>query len=561
MKTKILFFLLFVMLILSNNIFAQIENEPLSSPVYDFLKEMRVKRIIRTLNDDDPNLSRFQILRHLNEIQMKRNKLSSTEKKLLKKYMIEFDPDEITKKTTTSLFKSNMNMTKGFNDFFSDKEKYLFAYQKGDNNVFIEGTGNLYYINELKPNKKANAKIFDVGFRMRGTVFNHLGYYFEVSKGGAVGDSILTVSAFPPIKTSFKYVENIENIRNYDFANGYLKYYTSPTEGMDLSVQLGREKLKYGFGYSKSLTLSGETPNMDFLKFNLNYGIISYSSIFASTVGEFNKDVSKNFTKYFTANRLKLSFENLFDVGIGESIIHSRGFELAYLNPVIFYKFVEHSLQDRDNGTIFADIQTHFLKDFELQGTFFLDENILSNLSDFTKASNKTAYQLGFFWYEPVGLKNLSLIFEYTKIRPYVYTHFNSKNTYTAFGVGIGHPIGPNADQVFTKLSYNLSDRVRFNLEYQKIRKGENVVDANGELIRNVGGDISQGFRGGIDSDTALFLDGVRINTDHVRFNVVFEPIKNYVFDLNYVYNLNKNLSHGGKEDLSYAYARFSINY
>jgi len=561
MKTKILFFLLFVMLVLSNNIFAQIENEPLASTVYDFLKEMRVKRIIRTLNDDDPNLSRFQILRHLNEIQIKRNELSNTEKKLLKNYMIEFDPREVNKKTTTSLFKSNMSMTNGFSDFFSDKEKYLFAYQKGDNNVFMEGTGHLYYINELKPNKKANAKIFDVGFRIRGTVFNHLGYYFDVSKGGAVGDSVLTELALPPIKTSFKYVENIENIKNYDFANGYLKYYTSPTEGMDLSVQLGREKLKYGLGYSKSLTLSGETPNMDFLKFNLNYGIISYSSIFGSTVGEFNNDRSKNFTKYFSANRLKLSFENLFDVGIAESIIHSRGFELAYLNPVIFYKFVEHSLQDRDNGTIFADIQTHFLKDFELQGTFFLDENILSNLSDFTKASNKTAYQLGFFWYEPVGLKNLSLIFEYTKIRPFVYTHFNPKNAYSAFGVGIGHPIGPNADQVFTKLSYNLSDRVRFNLEFQKIRKGENIVDANGELVRNVGGDISQGFRGGIDSDTALFLDGVRINTDHVRFNVVFEPIKNYVFDLNYVYNLNKNLSHGGKEDLSYAYARFSINY
>ena len=549
------------MLVLSNNIFAQIENEPLASTVYDFLKEMRVKRIIRTLNDDDPNLSRFQILRHLNEIQIKRNELSNTEKKLLKNYMIEFDPREVNKKTTTSLFKSNMSMTNGFSDFFSDKEKYLFAYQKGDNNVFMEGTGHLYYINELKPNKKANAKIFDVGFRIRGTVFNHLGYYFDVSKGGAVGDSVLTELALPPIKTSFKYVENIENIKNYDFANGYLKYYTSPTEGMDLSVQLGREKLKYGLGYSKSLTLSGETPNMDFLKFNLNYGIISYSSIFGSTVGEFNNDRSKNFTKYFSANRLKLSFENLFDVGIAESIIHSRGFELAYLNPVIFYKFVEHSLQDRDNGTIFADIQTHFLKDFELQGTFFLDENILSNLSDFTKASNKTAYQLGFFWYEPVGLKNLSLIFEYTKIRPFVYTHFNPKNAYSAFGVGIGHPIGPNADQVFTKLSYNLSDRVRFNLEFQKIRKGENIVDANGELVRNVGGDISQGFRGGIDSDTALFLDGVRINTDHVRFNVVFEPIKNYVFDLNYVYNLNKNLSHGGKEDLSYAYARFSINY
>ncbi|MEO6696083.1 MAG: capsule assembly Wzi family protein [Ignavibacteria bacterium] len=561
MKTKILFFLLFIIMIIPDYNFAQVENVPLSNAVYDFLKEMRVKRIISKLNDDDPNLSRFQIVRHLKEIQINRNELSNTEKKFLGKYLIEFDINEISKKNTTSLFKSNMKMSTGFKDFFSDKEKYLFAYQKADNNVFIEGTGHLYYINELKPSKKANAKIFEGGFTIRGSLFNHLGYFFDVSKGGAVGDSVLTVSAFPPIKTNFKYVENIENIKNFDFTNGYLKYYTSPAEGMDLSVQLGREKIKYGLGYSGSLVLSGDAPNMDFLKFNLNYGILSYSSIFGSTVGEFNKDVSKNFTKYFSANRLKLSFDKLFDVGIGESIIYSRGFELAYLNPVIFYKFVEHSLQDRDNGTIFADIQTHFLKDFELQGTFFLDENILSNLSDFTKASNKTAYQLGFFWYEPAGLKNLSLIFEYTKIRPFVYTHFNSKNAYSAFGVGLGNQIGPNADQLFTKLTYNLSDRIRFNLEYQKIRKGENVFNNAGELIKNAGGNISQGFRGGMDSDTAIFLNGTRINTDHVLFSVSIEPIKNYLFDINYVYNISKNLTEGIKEDLSYAFIKFSVNY
>lgn len=57
---------------------------------------------------------------------------------------------------------------------------------------------------------------------------------------------------------------------------------------MDLSFQIGREQLKYGLGYSKRLSLSGDAPNMNFLKFNFKYGIINYSSIFASTVGEFS---------------------------------------------------------------------------------------------------------------------------------------------------------------------------------------------------------------------------------------------------------------------------------
>jgi Capsule assembly protein Wzi len=561
MKTKILLFILFFALFLSSEIYAQIENVPLNNPVYEYLKEMRVKRIIPSLNDDDPNLSRFQVADKLNEIKSKSNQLSNTEKTLLRKYEIEFNPEYINKNTTMSLIKSNLNVSNGINYLFSDKEKYLFAYQKNKNNVFINGLGHLNYANEFKPSTKPNAKLFDGGFRIRGSLFEHLGYNFSVEKGGAVGDSILIESVFPEIKSNFKYIENIENITNYDFVNGYLKYYFQPSEGMDIFAQLGREKLKYGYGYSKSLTLSGDAPNMDFLKFIFNYGIINFSSIFASTVGEYNTDRDLRYIKYFSANKIKLSFENLFEVGLGETIISSSGIQLGYINPLIFYKFAEQSLQDRDNGTIFFEMQTHFLKDLELQGTFFLDEDILSNLSDLQKTSNKTAYQLGFFYYEPVGLKNLSLIFEYTKIRPYVYTHFDPKNTYTAFGVILGHPIGPNADQVFTKLAYNLSDKIRFNLEYQHIRKGENIYDSNGALVTNVGGNVYDPFIPDVDSDHAYFLDGIRINEDLFKFNISYEPLKNYIFDLNYVYDINDNLTNGNKSDLSYAYVRFSLGY
>ncbi len=86
MKTKTSFIIVIMILLSSQDIFAQVENVPLTSPVYDFLKEMRVKRIIPKLNDDDPNLSRFQVANHLKQIQLKLSELSSTEKKLLKKY-------------------------------------------------------------------------------------------------------------------------------------------------------------------------------------------------------------------------------------------------------------------------------------------------------------------------------------------------------------------------------------------------------------------------------------------------------------------------------------------
>ena len=561
MTTKILLFILILFTVITGEINAQIENVPLTDPVYNFLKEMRVKRIITDYNDDDPNMSRFQVADQLKLMFRKRDQLSRTENKILKKYMVEFLPEELNSKTTTSLFGGNTGASDGLKGLITDKQKYLFAYQKDKNNIFINVIGNLFYVNGIKPTVKSNAFLFDGGLDIRGSLFDRIGYNFSVAKGGAAGDSILIESAFPPIKANFKYLENIENIVNYDFANGYLKYYTSPADGMDLSFQIGREQLKYGLGYSKRLSLSGDAPNMDFLKFNFKYGIINYSSIFGSTVGEYSPVRDLRYTKYFTANRIKIALKDLFDIGMGEAIVSSRGIGLVYLNPLIFYKFREMSVHDSDNGTLCMDIQAHFVKDLELQGTFFLDENILSNLSDFSKQTNKTAYQLGFYWYEPVGLKNLSLIFEYTKIRPYVYTHFDPENIYTGFGVILGHPIGPNADQLFTRLQYNLSERISFNLELQKIRKGENVYNSEGELVRNVGGSVYDSFVGERDDDQSYFLDGVRVNDYNVRFNFMYEPLLNYTFDLNYVYNISRNLTYGNNTDQSYAYLRFNLGY
>ncbi|MCL4279457.1 MAG: hypothetical protein KJZ60_07180, partial [Ignavibacteriaceae bacterium] len=226
-----------------------------------------------------------------------------------------------------------------------------------------------------------------------------------------------------------------ENIGNYEFVDGYIKYLTNPVDDMNLFIEIGREYKTVGYGYGSKLVLSGDSPPLDFIEFGLNYGIASFSSIHGSTVGDFSYNMDERYTKYWAFNRLKFSFENLFDIGIGENIIYSgRGFELGYASPLAFYKFVEMELQDRDNANLYFDIQTSFIPNLELQGTFFLDENILSNLQNFDSYKNKTAYQLGIFWYEALSLNDLSMKLEYTKIRPFVYTHVNAQNTYSSWG-------------------------------------------------------------------------------------------------------------------------------
>jgi hypothetical protein len=559
MKTRLLYFLIIIVLTISST-FSQVENVPLTHPVYTFLKEMKVKRIIPYINEDLSNLSRFEVRKHLETINNKSSELSLTEIRLLNRYKAEFY-ESMDADTTTYFFHPDKSFSTSLSEVFSNKVKYLYAYREKNANVYMDLLGHIYYGQTFKPEVN-NTSLFDGGIRIRGTVFDHLGYNFAFLKGGASGSREVAELIEPRLLYSFKWIEDAENIGNYDFTTGYIKYHTEPAEDMNLSIQVGREHKTVGYGYSSKLVLSGDNPPLDFIQFNFDYGIVNFTSIHGSTVGEFSMSKDARFTKYWVFNRLKLKFENLFDVGIGESIVYSgRGLELAYLTPVGFYKFIEHSIQDRDNANLYFDFQSGFIENLEFQATFLLDENILSNLQDLDKYTNKTAYQVGAFWYQPFSINDLSLILEYTKIRPFVYTHFDSMNVYTAFGKNLGHRIGPNADELFSRLSYNFNDWIRLNIVYAHIRRGENIYDDEGNLIKNVGGDIYLSHGHSPENTTAIFLDGVRINNDVFEIGMRIEPARDFIFDIIYNYNIESNLTTGNKDYLSYGFIRFTLNY
>jgi hypothetical protein len=560
MKNFLGFFILFQMLS-AGFIFSQVETVPIHNTVYTFLKEMKVKGILSFIHEDDPILSRFEVKESLDQIKSRKSELSFTEKKFLEKYRVEFF-DSIDPDTSTQLFNPQHSLFSDLDQMFTDKVKYLYAYKEPNVNVYFEWLGHFYHGQDFTKDNAVNSNLYDIGFRIRGTLLNHLGYNLTVLKGGVSGDKSLAEIIEPRLLTNFKWIENVENIGNYDFTYGYLKYHSEPVEDMHFAVQLGREDITLGYGYGSKLVLSGDNPAMDFIKFNFDYGIVNFTSLHASTVGYFSFTPEERYSKFFAHNHLKLKFDNLFDIGIGETMIYSgRGIDLSYLTPVTFYKFIEIETQDRDNGNIYFDLQTKFVKNLELQATFLLDENILSNLGDLEKYTNKSAYQLGAFWYNPIGISDLSLIVEYTKIRPYVYTHFNIKNNYTSYGVNLGHRIGPNADELMLRSAYNFNEWIRMTLEYRYSREGNNVYAEDGTLIKNVGGDIALTHGYVIDTDRAFFLDGERVNTNYFSVGFRIEPLRDYIFDISYNYSKQEYLVKNFSDELSYALFKFTLEY
>jgi len=537
-------------------IFPQSDNIPLNNGVYNFLKNMSVKKIVVSIKDADPNLSGKEVKSFLEKINESRVLLSSTEKKLLDKYRIEFIP-ELRNESNTDILLSGGKIS----SVFSEKKKYSYYWKKNDNNVYFSLRGNLFYGTRLNKNVN-NAWLFDAGFRAFGTFLGKLGYNFEFTKGGKIGDDKLSVFMLPELRANFKFNEKLENLQNYDFTGAYMRLDIEPSDDIKMMLQIGRETQKLGYGFTDRLTLSGNIPNMDFIKFRFSYGIFNLTSLHISTVGKFSNDMNERYTKFVAANRVSFSFENLFDIGLGEAVVYSgRGIEIGYILPFAFYKFQEISLQDRDNGVFFADIQTHFLKNFQIQASLFFDESPIVNLFDMEKSNNKTAYQIGFFFYEPLGISDIFLIAEYTKIRPYVYSHINPKNTFTAYGLPLGSGIGPNADRIFARITYNFSENLSFSAEFSHIRKGNNIKDTDGNLLFNAGGDFEQPFREGIDNDKAIFLDGDRINFDNVILEISYEPFRDIIFNLIYRYEKELRLKNNSASGESMAFFRFNFDF
>ncbi len=135
---------------------------------------------------------------------------------------------------------------------------------------------------------------------------------------------------------------------DYASATGYIAYHTKKY----FSFQLGHGKNFLGDGY-RSLLLSDNAFNNFFLKTSVNFWHIKYTVLYNQYL-----DLSENIDdlgylrKYSTVHYLSWTFWKRVNLSFFDAIIwqttdslgNYRGFDLQYLNPIIFMRPVEYSL-------------------------------------------------------------------------------------------------------------------------------------------------------------------------------------------------------------------------
>ncbi|PKQ44377.1 gliding motility protein RemB [Confluentibacter flavum] len=233
---------------------------------------------------------------------------------------------------------------------------------------------------------------------------------------------------------------------DYPVAEAYLSY--SPATF--LNVQFGHGKNFIGDGY-RSLLLSDVASPHPFLKLNTTFWKIKYTNTWM-WLKDVRPEVTQDkafLTKYMATHYLSWNVSKRFNLGLFESVLwtnsNDRGFDINYLNPIIFYRAIEFETgQGAGNAVLGASAKYKWNNSVNLYSQFILDEFSLSDVKGGERSwKNKFGYQLGVKYFNAFKVDNLLLQFEYNRIRPYTYSH-NTVLNYGHNNQSMAHLWGAN---------------------------------------------------------------------------------------------------------------------
>ncbi|WP_338035231.1 gliding motility protein RemB [Lacinutrix himadriensis] len=293
---------------------------------------------------------------------------------------------------------------------------------------------------------------------------------------------------------------------DYPVAEAYLSY--SPTDF--LNVQFGHGKNFIGDGY-RSLFLSDVASPSPFLKINTKFWKIKYTNtwMWLKDVTPAGTDAEGAYlSKYMATHFLSWNATKRLNVGFFESIVwaksQNRGFDINYINPIIFYRAIEFETgQDAGNAIMGLSAKYKINDNINAYSQFVLDEFSLSDITGGEKSwKNKFGYQLGLKYYNAFKVDNLMLQAEYNRVRPYTYSHNSTFLNYGHNNQSMAHLWGANFSELvligryhykrwFANAKINLGAR---GLDFDNtISYGNNIYQSYNDRPGNTGITVGQG--------------------------------------------------------------------
>lgn len=238
----------------------------------------------------------------------------------------------------------------------------------------------------------------------------------------------------------------------YDFPLAEANITFAPSKFFDLQLGYGRNFI--GDGYRSLFESDGASP-YPYFKINTTFWKIKYTNTYM-WLKDVRPDVTleKTYATKFMANHyLSWNVSNKLNLGFFESVVwtdtNNRGFDVNFVNPIIFYRSVEFSSSSRSgNALLGMSGKYKWNNNVNLYAQFLLDEFSVSDMAAGENSwKNKFGYQLGAKYYNAFKVKDLLLQLEYNHVRPYVYSHSAIITNYGHNNQSIGHQWGGNFEE------------------------------------------------------------------------------------------------------------------
>lgn len=384
--------------------------------------------------------------------------------------------------------------------FFPQKSAFLFHEQSD----FAVRLNPILYLQAGRDlDRRENLYINTRGVEVHGHLGKRLGFYTYITENQTAAPHYLRqwtsyVGSYPSAGLTKSFKDNA-----YDFfqARGYITF--SPIKDI-VSLQFGHDRNFIGDGY-RSFILSDFGKEYLFLKANTKIWRFNYQNLFAEMIDQqTGGESSRVRKKYIALHHLSYNILDNLNVGIFETIVFDRtdsngvnsGFEPNYLNPIIFYRSVEHGLNSSDNALLGINAKWNFLGHFSLYGQLTLDElKIDEYRNNQGWWANKYGAQIGVKIIDAL-VQNLDLQYEFNTARPYTFMHFKQTQNYTHYRTPIGHPLGANFREHIALLTYRPTKRIGFYATYMHSQKGldRDTLNWGGDIMRKTYNDRVQEY-------------------------------------------------------------------
>ncbi|GAA3986316.1 hypothetical protein GCM10022210_43400 [Mucilaginibacter dorajii] len=334
------------------------------------------------------------------------------------------------------------------------------------------------------------------GYQFGGTVGTKFSFFtsgFEnAAKFPTYYNNVVGSTGFIPGQAYLRnYIGQTKNTADWSYVTAILSYNVTP----NVNITMGEDKMFIGDGY-RSLLLSDYAANMPLLRVTLNLGKhVQYMATWA-----YLEDTREKRYDTFGGNRRKWAFFHYIDWNVSNRVSfgffnavispeadengNRRGFDVNFINPILFSSSLGPSQQPKDNTLVGFTGKYKILDKTALYAQLLLDRFKGSDFFSGKTNDNTNGVQVGIRGADLLAVKRFNYLFEFNTVKPYTYQNTNTISSYAFYGDPLAHPYGANFREFLGILNYSIGRiDLQGQLNYAKYGLDATTTINNGKIV------------------------------------------------------------------------------